>query len=86
MVEDVLALESEAVDGQPLLRPVMREGRRLSGQPTLQQIRERCGQQLASLPPALRELASATPHPVRVSEGLRALADEVDRDQASAPP
>lgn len=86
MVEDVLALESEAMDGEPLLRPVMRQGRRLPGQPTLQQIRERCGQQLASLPAALRELAPATPYPVRVSQGLHALADEVDRDQASAPP
>jgi nicotinate phosphoribosyltransferase len=64
----------------------MRHGRRLAGQPTLQQIRERCGLQLASLPAALRALAPATPYPVRVSQGLRALADEVDRDQASAPP
>ncbi len=86
MVEDVLALESEAVDGEPLLRPVMRQGRRLPGQPTLQQIRERCGQQVASLPASLRDLAPATPYPVRVSQGLLALADEVDRDQASAPP
>jgi nicotinate phosphoribosyltransferase len=86
MVEDVLALEGEAVDGEPLLRPVMRQGRRLPGQPTLQQSRERCGQQLASLPAVLRELAPAAPYPVRVSQGLLALADEVDRGQASAPP
>jgi nicotinate phosphoribosyltransferase len=86
MVEDVLALEGEAVEGEALLCPVMRQGRRLPGQPALQQIRDRCRQQLASLPAALRELVPATPYPVRVSQGLRTLADEVDREHAGALP
>ena len=86
MIEDILALEGEAVGGEPLLHPVMRQGRRLLGQPTLQQIRDRCSVQLASLPAVLRELAPAAPYPVRVSPGLRALADQVDHDQAGAPP
>jgi nicotinate phosphoribosyltransferase len=79
MSGDVLALESERGLGQPLLKPVMRAGKRLPGLETLSQARERCRAELGHLPDALRLLEPVPPYPVAVSESLKALADEVDR-------
>ena len=79
---DVVALEDESCQGQPLLQPVMRGGRRAAAGATLEQARSACRQQLASLPPALLKLEPpAQPYPVEISPGLRALAAEVDRRQ-----
>jgi nicotinate phosphoribosyltransferase len=86
MVQDALALETERLDGEPLVRLVMQAGRRVAGQPTLTQARDHCRAQLQRLPAPLRGLAPASPYPVIVSDGLRALAEEVDRRQAAAPP
>lgn len=85
MSGDLLALEHEHDGGEPLLRPIMREGRRLPGLDTLEQARERCRGELGRLPPAMRELEAApTPYPVAISAALRALADAVDEQQAAA--
>jgi nicotinate phosphoribosyltransferase len=86
MTQDTLAVEGEACEGEPQLRLVMQAGRRVAGLPSLGQVREHCREQLERLPPALRELAPAAPYPVIVSDGLRALAEAVDRRQAAAPP
>lgn len=67
---DVVTLETDAQAGEPLLRPVMRAGKRLP-QPDLRQARKHCLAQLARLPGA--------GYPVEISTALRALADEVDR-------
>jgi nicotinate phosphoribosyltransferase len=67
-----------------LLRQIMRSGQRLPGLETLEQARERCRVELTRLPPALRELEPAEPYPVAVSGSLRALADSVDQDLATA--
>ena len=82
---DTLGLETETLDGEPLLQLVMRGGKSLSGLPTLLQSRQYCLEQLARLPAALRQLTPASPYAVHVSDGIRALAGEVDRRQASAP-
>jgi nicotinate phosphoribosyltransferase len=84
MVGDLLALEHEAGAGEPLLRAVVRAGKRLPGLETLTQARERCKAQLARLPDSLRALEPAPLYPVAVSEPLQALAAEVDRQQAAA--
>ncbi len=73
MVEDVIALEGEEVEGRPLLVPVMREGRLLEPLPSLERIRERLAAGLASLPPELRGLERAHNYPVRLSPALAAL-------------
>jgi len=79
MSGDLLALESERGLGEPLLKPVMRAGKRLPGLETLSQARERCRAELGHLPDALRLLEPVPPYPVAVSESLKILADEVDR-------
>jgi nicotinate phosphoribosyltransferase len=63
----------------------MQAGRRMPGGDTLKQARERCRRELALLPEPLRALEPAPLYPVKVSEGLVRLAQEVDRRQAQAP-
>jgi nicotinate phosphoribosyltransferase len=76
---DRVGLADDAGDGEPLLQPVMRAGRRLPSTGTLAQARSRCAAQLARLPEALRTLEpAASPYPVEISHTLRALAREVD--------
>lgn len=77
---DVLALEHEDPGGEPLLRPVMRAGRRIGPDPGLEEIRERVRASLASLPQALRSLDPGGPaYAVQPSGRVRALAAEADR-------
>jgi nicotinate phosphoribosyltransferase len=75
---DLVALESESRPGTPLLAPVMRAGRSLSGPEPLELARARAAAELASLPGALRELEVVSPYTVTLSERIRALAAEVD--------
>jgi nicotinate phosphoribosyltransferase len=83
MIGDLLALDNERAPGEPLLRPVMRAGKRLQGLGSLTDARQRCQADLGRLPDPLRSLEPAPLYPVAVSDPLRALADEVDRGQGS---
>ncbi|HEY8504271.1 MAG TPA: hypothetical protein VIL46_06785, partial [Gemmataceae bacterium] len=85
MARDVLARSDELIPGgEPLLRPVMRGGRRLeAGKVSLEEARRYAVAQLARLPEALRGLGPAErPYPVVISEGLaaelRALREELE--------
>lgn len=71
---DVVTLESDAQDGEALLRPAMLGGRRLP-QPDLAAARKHCLAQLDRLP--------GKPYLVEISPAVRALADEVDRSTLS---
>ena len=73
-VRDVVALHDEAIDGEPLLRPVMQGGRQLAaGSVTLDEARAHARAQRDRLPAQLRGLAAAEPpYAVEISEGLRA--------------
>jgi nicotinate phosphoribosyltransferase len=75
---DLVTLHDEPGEGEPLLVPVMRGGRRLP-QPALADARARCREQLEALPPALRILTPPWPaYPVTIGAGVRRLAGEVD--------
>jgi len=76
---DVVGLAGDAADGQPLLVPAMRGGRRVPPTPTLAEARARCGDALARLPTALTALDAAAGLPVTIAPSVRALADEADR-------
>ncbi len=79
MRRDDLRLASEHGVGKALLQPVLRNGLRVGGLPSLACIREHHASQMRALPHELRALApAARPYPVEISAGLRALADEVD--------
>ena len=70
-------LEEDYPDGEPLLRCVMRGGRRTEAAPALVQVRERAREKLSLLPAPYRQLRSAPPYPVRPSPALEALLEEV---------
>lgn len=76
---DVIGLAEEDQVGEPLLRPVMRDGRRLEdAREDLDTIRRRAADQLRRLPDRIRSLEPADPpYPVDVSGRLRELRDEV---------
>jgi nicotinate phosphoribosyltransferase len=84
MAGDRLTLEGEAGDGEPLIEPVMRAGRRIGALPSLNDAREHAARQLMSLPSHLRRLQREPPYRVEVADSLKALATEVDRDIAAA--
>ena len=81
MAGDVISLETDAQQGEPLLRPVMRGGRRLAPQPTLEQCRAHAARELARLPAPLRALELGAAYPVTVADALVRLAAELDRRQ-----
>jgi nicotinate phosphoribosyltransferase len=70
---DAVVRHDEAPEGRPLLRPVMRGGRRLAAADTLLAARSRAARELGELPARIRGLAAAEPpYPVEVSAALAA--------------
>jgi len=69
-VEDVLALEGSPrpANAEPLLRQVMKKGERLS-RPSLTEIRDRCRQQVATLPREVTQLVDGKRYPVHIRIG-----------------
>ena len=77
---DVIALNDEpALEGEPLLVPVMQKGKRLpAGREDLPAARDRARRQRDALPPRLHALAAdQSPHPVRLSDGLASLRESL---------
>ncbi|MBI3321818.1 MAG: nicotinate phosphoribosyltransferase [Candidatus Omnitrophica bacterium] len=77
MAFDTLSLEGEREEGEALLVPVMRGGRRLAAPPSLADVRARAARELARLPEDLRRVAPEPPYPaypVKVSRKLEELA------------
>ncbi|MFZ5556578.1 MAG: nicotinate phosphoribosyltransferase [Pseudomonadota bacterium] len=79
---DLLTTLDDRQDGEPLLRPVMRGGRRVEPPRPLGEIRQHALAQYQRLPEAVRALDAPGAYPVAVSPRLRALAAEVDRHTA----
>jgi nicotinate phosphoribosyltransferase len=82
MREDILSLEGDRLDGEPLIQPVMRAGRRVLPAESLKECRERCLSSLTRLPESLKILTRAPDYPVVVSEAVRDLAGRVDAMQS----
>jgi nicotinate phosphoribosyltransferase len=78
MAGDVVSVEGDAQDGEPLLVPVMRGGETVRAEP-LAAARARAAAGLAALPEALRGLGEAPGYPVTIAPALRELAGSVDR-------
>jgi nicotinate phosphoribosyltransferase len=78
---DLVTLASDTRDdGEALIVPVMRKGRRIDSVETLDAIRERSSAQIACLPNHLKALAvSPERYPVKMSAGLKDLAEKVDK-------
>jgi len=85
MTGDVLSVEGDVREGEPLIRQVMKTGRRVSATEPLHKLRQNALDQIKRLPPALLTLEPAPNYPVTVSEALRLLAREVDMAQLVFP-
>jgi nicotinate phosphoribosyltransferase len=82
MEGDTVTVEGDPADGEPLLRPVLRQGRLVAPLPTLAQARAHAAAELARLPAPLRRLEPlSAPYPVSISPALRDLARACDERQ-----
>ena len=79
MSRDVLTVEGDDQPGEPLLKPVMKAGRRIEPAPTLAEVRARAARQLEKLPEPLRSLDTEASYPVAIAEPLQRLTEETDR-------
>ncbi len=77
---DCLGLEQHTHPGEPLLIPVMVDGRRLAAQEPIETVRQRTAQQLATLPPDLAANRTSPAYPVEIAAELHTLAASLDRD------
>ena len=82
LVRDVIACHGEMLEGDALLRPVMRQGKRLdAGRVSLTETRAYARAQLQALPPELRQLTRVQPgYRVDVSPALQAVADAMQNE------
>jgi nicotinate phosphoribosyltransferase len=85
MAGDVLTVEGDAREGEPLIRPFMKAGRRLAVGEPVQEARRRALAEIKRLPRPLLTLERAPSYPVAVSEALRKLAQQVDAGEFTKP-
>jgi len=83
IVEDLLTLADDRPEGEPLLRSVMRAGRRIAPSPSLAEARKRAAVEMARLPEPLRRLEEVPPYRVKISDALKRLAADVDAQSRS---
>ncbi|RMH62907.1 MAG: nicotinate phosphoribosyltransferase [Zetaproteobacteria bacterium] len=79
----VTCADDREQEGLPLLRLVMRNGRRVADAPSMEALRETARVGLRSLPQATLRLHHGQPVPVRIAPRLQALARTVDARQAT---
>lgn len=82
-VRDIVAPASEIREGEALLQPVMKAGKRVAP-PSLEAARAYARAQLAKLPERCRRLERAEPaYSVEIAASLKTLAEELDRASAA---
>jgi len=79
MSHDVLTLAADDLPGEPMLRPVMRDGRRLDELESLTDARDRVLRQLRQLPARLKSLNKPESYSVKIGGPLRQLVGEMER-------
>jgi nicotinate phosphoribosyltransferase len=79
MAGDTISLDGDDESGEPLIQPVMRNGKRLGPRPGLDEIRARTARDLARLPEPLRRLQADAAYRIEIAQSVRRLASEVDR-------
>jgi nicotinate phosphoribosyltransferase len=80
MSEDIITVEDDLQLGEPLLQPVMLNGKRIGPPESLEQIRDRTTQTMNCLPAHLKCLMADPPYRVQISPLLEMLADQVDQE------
>ena len=85
MCSDILTLESDELTGTPLVQHVMKQGKRIAGQPDMKKSRDYAFSQLAGLPDYLIQLNKNEKYPVEISRPLAELAQKVDLRSSAEP-
>jgi len=75
---DQVTLEDELVEAVPLIKLVMKNGKRCIDALSIQEIRDETKRQLNQLPESLKQLSKAESYPVEISSRLQNLAKQVD--------
>jgi nicotinate phosphoribosyltransferase len=79
MAGDVVTLEDDPQQGEPLLQLVMHAGQRLYPSLPLSVVREHAAAELACLPEHIRQIEGEPAYAVSIARALHELADVVDR-------
>jgi nicotinate phosphoribosyltransferase len=74
---DIIALRDENLEGEPILRKVMSNGKRMESSEGLSQIKERFQKEFAMLDEAYKKLKDSSSFPVKLSPGLKKLQEQV---------
>lgn len=77
---DVIALREEKIEGEPLLRQVMKGGARLQSREPLAEIRERFLEEFARLDQSYKSLKNPRMYPVELGPGLEDLQGRVTHE------
>ena len=81
MAEDIVALEDDdPQQGEPLIQPFMRSGKRLHPSPSLHDLRNQVIANYQRLPASMTSLESTPEYPVAISNALKAMADQIDME------
>jgi len=76
-VKDIIALEGEKIDGEPLLVKVMEKGKIVYDLPSLEEIRKRASESVSKLFEKYKKLKGAPRYPVELSPRLKRLMREL---------
>lgn len=77
-IEDIITLWDEEVeDAKPLLVPIMIKGEIIYDFPDIKDIRKYCMEEISALPEKYKTLRGSEPCPIKISEKLRKLRDEL---------
>ena len=79
MSYDIVTLKNDVQDGDPLLKPVMKQGKRIISLPSINEIRKYVEEQIKQLPDYLKVLEKARSYPVRISDKLKECSVEIDK-------
>ncbi|MGB9854716.1 MAG: nicotinate phosphoribosyltransferase, partial [Candidatus Bathyarchaeales archaeon] len=78
-VKDIIALDDEKINGEPLLVKVVEKGKVVYDFPTLEDIRKRALENLSRLPEKYKRLRNAAKYPVELSPKIKKLIRELRR-------
>ena len=76
-------MRCQGIRSEPLLEPMMKNGRRVAERCSVEDIRSHCAQRLALLPPEYRRFENPHIYKVGISESLQRLRDDLRRKHAS---
>jgi len=79
-VEDIIALDNEKVEGEPLLVKVMEKGEIIYDLPALEAIRKRALENLSKLPERYKRLKTALHYSVELSLGLKKMINKLTNE------